>query len=51
MQGSHPLAERMEAYFRGERVRFDDVDLEWEQATPFQEALARALREAPGARS
>ena len=46
-EGSHPLAERMEAYFRGERVRFDDVELEWEWGTPFQEALARALREVP----
>ena len=27
--------------------RFDDVELEWEWATPFQEALALALREVP----
>jgi hypothetical protein len=36
VQGSHPLAERMEAYFRGEPVRFDHVELEWDSGTPFQ---------------
>jgi methylated-DNA-[protein]-cysteine S-methyltransferase len=46
-RGGHPLAERVEAYFRGERVGFDDVELEWEWATPFQEALALALRAVP----
>jgi methylated-DNA-[protein]-cysteine S-methyltransferase len=43
----HPLAERMQAYFRGERVSFDDVDLEQGWGTPFQEALADALRAVP----
>ena len=46
-RAAHPLAERMAAYFRGERVRFDDVVLEWEWSTPFQEALALALRAVP----
>ena len=43
----HPLAERMQAYFRGERVSFDDVEVEAEWGTPFQEALADALRSIP----
>jgi methylated-DNA-[protein]-cysteine S-methyltransferase len=46
-RAAHPLAERMVSYFRGERVGFDDVDLEWEWSTPFQEALALALRAVP----
>lgn len=45
--GSHPLAERIVAYFAGERVSFDDVDLDLAGATPFQCALARALRSVP----
>jgi methylated-DNA-[protein]-cysteine S-methyltransferase len=44
---AHPLAERMKAYFRGERVAFDDVELEAEWGTPFQQALAEALRRIP----
>jgi len=43
----HPLAERMQSHFRGERVSFEDVELEVEWATPFQEALAAALRSVP----
>jgi methylated-DNA-[protein]-cysteine S-methyltransferase len=43
----HPLAERMQAYFRGERVAFDDVELEQDWGTPFQVALADALRAVP----
>ncbi|HJS69303.1 MAG TPA: hypothetical protein VJ744_00770, partial [Gaiellaceae bacterium] len=34
-QGEHPLAERIRAYFRGERTSFDDVEIEAEWATPF----------------
>lgn len=45
--GGHPLAERIEAYFRGERVGFDDVEVSAEWATPFQAALAEALRGVP----
>jgi O-6-methylguanine DNA methyltransferase len=43
----HPLAERVQTYFRGERVSFDDVEVEAEWGTPFQEALADALRSIP----
>src|SRR5262245_31730450 len=46
-RGGHPLAERMAAYFRGHRMAFDDVELEWEWGTPFQAALAQALRRVP----
>ena len=45
--GEHPLAERIGAYFRGERSSFDDVEIEAEWATPFQAAIADALRGVP----
>lgn len=45
--GDHPLAERIRAYFRGERSSFDDVEIEAEWATPFQAAIADALRGVP----
>jgi methylated-DNA-[protein]-cysteine S-methyltransferase len=44
---AHPLAERMLAYFRGERVTFGDVEVEEDWGTPFQQALAEALRAVP----
>ena len=40
----HPLAERMAAYFEGERVDFTDVPLDLEWCTPFQRAVADSLR-------
>jgi methylated-DNA-[protein]-cysteine S-methyltransferase len=43
----HPLADRLRAYFAGSADDFADVELEPEWATPFQEALARALRAVP----
>jgi methylated-DNA-[protein]-cysteine S-methyltransferase len=46
-RGDHPLVDRIEAYFRGQRVAFDDVEVEAEWATPFQAALAEALRAVP----
>jgi methylated-DNA-[protein]-cysteine S-methyltransferase len=46
-RSEHPLAERMRAYFRGERVSFEDVELDAEWGTPFQQALAEALRAVP----
>jgi methylated-DNA-[protein]-cysteine S-methyltransferase len=46
-EGGHPLAERIRAYFRGERTSFDDVEIEAEWATPFQAAIAEALRAVP----
>jgi methylated-DNA-[protein]-cysteine S-methyltransferase len=38
------LLRRLHAYFAGERVSFDDVPLDEDWATPFQAALASALR-------
>jgi methylated-DNA-[protein]-cysteine S-methyltransferase len=43
----HPLAERFRAYFAGERVSFGDVALDDDGATPFQLAVAAALRGVP----
>jgi len=43
----HSLAERMRRYFRGERVEFDDVELEFDGTTPYERALADALRAVP----
>ena len=43
----HPLVERLRAYFRGERADFEDVELDLEWATPFQRAVAEALRGVP----
>ena len=43
----HPLADRMAAYFAGERVAFADVELDLDWCTPFQRALADALRAVP----
>jgi methylated-DNA-[protein]-cysteine S-methyltransferase len=46
-QGSHPLADRLRAWFRGEPDGFDDVELDLEELTPFGVALAAALRAVP----
>lgn len=43
----HPLAERVRAHFRGERVSFDDLELDLDWMTPFQRAVADALRAVP----
>jgi methylated-DNA-[protein]-cysteine S-methyltransferase len=43
----HPLGAKIKAYFRGERVDFGDVELDLEWATPFQHAVAAALRSVP----
>jgi methylated-DNA-[protein]-cysteine S-methyltransferase len=49
--GSKPrakkLVQRLQAYFAGERVSFDDVELEVDGWTPFQVAVLRALRRVP----
>jgi methylated-DNA-[protein]-cysteine S-methyltransferase len=45
--GSHPLAERLQRYFGGERIDFADVELDLSWATPFQRAIAETLREIP----
>jgi methylated-DNA-[protein]-cysteine S-methyltransferase len=38
------LVHRLQAYFAGERVTFDDVELDLDDWTPFQLDIARALR-------
>jgi methylated-DNA-[protein]-cysteine S-methyltransferase len=44
---SHPLVDRVRAYFSGDAVSFDDVPLDLAGATPFQERVAAALRAIP----
>jgi methylated-DNA-[protein]-cysteine S-methyltransferase len=44
---THPLGERLRRYFRGERIDFTDVELDFSWATPFQRAIAEALRKIP----
>jgi methylated-DNA-[protein]-cysteine S-methyltransferase len=46
-EGSHPLAERFTAYFAGEQVSFDDVEVDLEDETPFGVRLAEVLRGVP----
>ena len=46
-EGSHPLADRFTAYFAGEQVSFDDVDVDLEDETPFGMRLAEVLRSVP----
>lgn len=43
----HPLADRLRAHFRGERVAFDDVELDLDWTTPFQRNVVEALRAVP----
>jgi O-6-methylguanine DNA methyltransferase len=43
----HPLAARIQAYFSGKRVTFDDIELDLGWATEFQAAVAVALRGVP----
>jgi methylated-DNA-[protein]-cysteine S-methyltransferase len=43
----HPLLERLEAYFAGERVSFADVELDFSWSTPFHAAIRDALRAVP----
>jgi len=44
---AHPLARRMAAYFDGDRGGFADVELDLSWCTPFQRAVAEALRAVP----
>jgi methylated-DNA-[protein]-cysteine S-methyltransferase len=44
---AHPLGERLAAYFGGARDDFSDVEVDFEGATPFQEAVAAVLRGIP----
>ena len=46
-EGQHPLAKRLSAYFAGERVTFDDVEIELDDETEFGRGLAAALRRIP----
>jgi methylated-DNA-[protein]-cysteine S-methyltransferase len=41
------VVDRINAYFAGERVSFDEVPLDLTWATPFQERVAAALRAIP----
>ncbi|MDQ3875877.1 MAG: hypothetical protein M3322_10110, partial [Actinomycetota bacterium] len=43
----HPLVKRLRRYFAGDRVHWDDVELELAELTPFQRRLAAALRAVP----
>ena len=43
----HPLCDRLQRYFAGATVTFDDVELELEELPPFHRALADALRGVP----
>jgi methylated-DNA-[protein]-cysteine S-methyltransferase len=44
---AHPLADRMCAYFAGERVEFADVEVDHDGETPFQRSVCAALRRIP----
>jgi methylated-DNA-[protein]-cysteine S-methyltransferase len=44
---SHPLGERMRAYFHGSRDTFDNVELDLDGYTPFQLAVVETLRRVP----
>jgi len=46
-EGSHPLVERVRAYFAGARDAFADVELDLGAHTPFQRAIVGALRAVP----
>jgi methylated-DNA-[protein]-cysteine S-methyltransferase len=41
------LVHRLEAYFGGERIAFEDVEIDVEGWTPFQLDVVRALRRVP----
>ena len=45
--GEHPLIPRLQAYFSGEQDAFEDVQLDLSWTTPFQRAVAEALRRIP----
>jgi methylated-DNA-[protein]-cysteine S-methyltransferase len=43
----HPLTERFARFFAGARDEFLDVEVDLDEATPFQRAVAEALRRVP----
>jgi methylated-DNA-[protein]-cysteine S-methyltransferase len=47
VEGSHPLAERLKAYFAGADDSFADVELDAGDGTAFQRAVEDALRSIP----
>jgi methylated-DNA-[protein]-cysteine S-methyltransferase len=46
-EGGHPLVERLQRYFAGERVDFRGVEVELGDRTPFALRLAEAMRAIP----
>jgi methylated-DNA-[protein]-cysteine S-methyltransferase len=46
-RASHPLTQRFAKFFAGERDDFDDVELDLDDATPFQRSVTEALRRIP----
>jgi methylated-DNA-[protein]-cysteine S-methyltransferase len=46
-RGLSPLADRLRAFFAGERDEFVDVEIDLDDATPFQRAVTAALRTVP----
>jgi methylated-DNA-[protein]-cysteine S-methyltransferase len=46
-RAQHPLGERFAAYFAGDDVSFEDVEVDVDGWTPFQRALCAALRSVP----
>jgi methylated-DNA-[protein]-cysteine S-methyltransferase len=45
--GTDELVERLQGYFAGDDISFDDVPVDLEHETQFLESCARALREIP----
>ena len=43
----HPLVQRVRGYFAGEPISFADVEIDLDWCTPFQRAIADALRRVP----
>jgi methylated-DNA-[protein]-cysteine S-methyltransferase len=41
---AHPTIDDLRRYFRGEPVDFDEIEIDFREATPFQRGLADALR-------
>jgi methylated-DNA-[protein]-cysteine S-methyltransferase len=44
---AHPLTARLARFFAGEQDDFLDVEIDLDEATPFQRAVAEALRRIP----
>jgi methylated-DNA-[protein]-cysteine S-methyltransferase len=46
-EGSHPLVERLRAYFAGERIDFADVEVDFGDLSAFARRMADELRRVP----